>query len=188
MKKAIFMDRDGTISHEVGYINHVNRFSVMDFAGKAIQIINASEYLAIVVTNQAGVAHGYFTIDMVDTVHDKMKRQLAEDGATVDGIYFCPHHPRGLIEEYKGDCHCRKPNTGLLEKAQKDFDIDLTQSYMIGDKISDIELAKRVGAKGIMVMTGYGLGEYTYQQKQWKVQPDYIAENLFEAVKWIISS
>ena len=186
MKKAIFMDRDGTISHEVGYVNHPNRFSVMDFSGKAIQMINASDYLAIVVTNQAGVAHGYFTIDMVDVVHNKMKQQLAIDGATIDAIYFCPHHPRGLIEEYKKDCYCRKPNPGLLEKAQKDFDIDLTSSFMIGDKISDIELARRVGAKGVMVMTGYGLGEYTYQREQWKVDPDYIAEDLLSAVKWIL--
>ncbi len=186
MNRAIFMDRDGTISYEVGYVNHPSRYKIFPFSGRAIQLINASPFLAIVVTNQAGVARGYFTEDLIPVVHEKLKEQLAEEGAYLDAIYYCPHHPNGTVKEYAIDCPCRKPNPGLLFKAKEDFNIDLEHSYVIGDKISDVELAKRVGATGVMVLTGYGLGEYTYQREQWKVEPDFIAENLLEAVEWIL--
>ncbi len=187
MKKnrAIFMDRDGTVSYEVGYVNHPSRFRIYPFAGRAIQMINSSPFLAIITTNQAGVARGYFTEDLIPVVHERLRKQLAEEGAYLDAIYYCPHHPQGEVKEYAIDCPCRKPNPGMLEKAASDFSIDLEKSYIIGDKITDIELARKVNAVGIIVLTGYGLGEYTYQKKSWKVFPDFIAENLLQAVEWI---
>ncbi len=185
MNRAIFMDRDGTVSYEIGYVNHPDRFKIFPFSGRAIQMINASPFLAILVTNQAGVARGYFTEDLVPEVHKRLEEQLAEEGAYLDAIYYCPHHPRGVVKEYAIDCPCRKPKPGMLYKARDEFDIDLENSYVIGDKITDIELARNVGATGIFVLTGYGLGEYTYQRDSWKVEPDYIAKNLFDAVSWI---
>ena len=184
--RAIFIDRDGTISYEVGYVNHPDRFKIFPFSGRAIQMINASPFLAIVVTNQAGVARGYFTEDLIPVVHERLKQQLAEEGAYLDAIYYCPHHPAGSVKEYAIDCPCRKPKPGMLYKAKDDFNIDLEKSYVIGDKITDIELAKNVGAKGVFVLTGYGLGEYTYQRNSWKVKPDFVAKDLLEAVEWIL--
>jgi len=149
-------------------------------------MINASEYLAIVVTNQAGVAHGYFTIDMVDIVHDRMKKQLSESGAIVDAVYFCPHHPKGTVARYSIDCNCRKPRPGLVERACRQFDIDMKRSFVIGDRSTDMELAHRCGLKGVLVKTGYGRGEMEYIIPHSPYKPIYIAEDLLDAVKWIL--
>ena len=189
MKKAVFMDRDGTLSFEVGYVNHISRFKLYPFTPQAIKLLNESDYLAICVTNQAGVARGYFEESLVKEVHKKMQNCLKKEGAYLDDIFYCPHHPTaGGNPDFTVECNCRKPKPGMLLDAAKKHNIDLTQSFVIGDKITDVELAKKVGAKGIMVMTGYGRGEYEYQRNNWKVFPDYIAENLLEAVKWILQN
>ncbi len=189
MKRAIFMDRDGTLSHEVGYVNHISRFKLYSFTPEAIKLINQSDFLAICVTNQAGVARGYFDESLVKEVHKKMQQELKKNGAYLDDILYCPHHPSANGNpEYTVDCNCRKPNPGMLIEASERYNIDLKQSFVIGDKISDVKLAKNVGAKGIMVMTGYGRGEYEYQREQWDVFPDYLAENILEAVKWILQN
>ncbi len=188
MKRAIFMDRDGTISHEVGYVNHISRMRPYSFSGKAIRLINQSDWLAIVVTNQAGVARGYFTEELVGKVHLKMKEILASDGAKLDDIFYCPHHPEAGRPPYRMDCDCRKPKPGMLLKAAEKHHIDLSRSVMVGDKISDIEMAKANGLTGVLVLTGYGRGELEFQSERWTVQPDFIAENLLEAVEWILTS
>ena len=185
-KGAVFFDRDGTLSEEVGYINHISRFKLSSYAFETIRLVNESDFLAVIVTNQSGLARGYFLEELLDNVHEKMIEQLERKGANLDGIYFCPHHEFGDVEKYRKVCKCRKPEPGMLLKAAEDLNIDLTKSFVVGDKYTDIELAYNVGAKSIMVMTGYGIGEYTYQQHTWKVFPHYIAENALEAVKIIL--
>jgi D-glycero-D-manno-heptose 1,7-bisphosphate phosphatase len=187
-KRAIFMDRDGTLSHEVGYINDLSRMRPYAFSAEAVQLINRSDWLAIVVTNQAGVARGYFTEELVKEVHQRMESILATGGAKLDDIFYCPHHPRAGEPPYRRNCECRKPKPGMLLKAAEKHNIDLFRSVMVGDKISDVEMAKANGMAGVLVLTGYGRGELTYQSDNWQVQPDFIAENLLEAVKWILKN
>ena len=185
-KPAVFIDRDGTINEQMGYINHVSRFILLPGAAEAVRLLNGHGYLAIVVSNQSGVGRGYFPIELVHDVHEYMKSLLEKEGAAVDGIYFCPHHPEALVPEYRIDCNCRKPKTGLIEKACEDFDIDMKNSYVIGDRCSDIELADRSDLKGLMVKTGYGLGDIEYVLPNTSFEPVYIAKDLLYAVRWII--
>ena len=184
-KRAIFFDRDGTLSVEAGYINHVDRFDLMPFACETIKLVNESEFIPVLITNQSGLARDYFTEEVLNQVHEKLAKLLAKKGAYLEGIYYCPHHEFGEIKKYRKICECRKPAPGMLNQAAKDLNIDLKKSYMIGDKYTDIELAHNVGATGIMVMTGYGLGEHTYQQHKWTVMPHYTTEDALEAVKLI---
>ena len=187
MKSAVFMDRDGTISEEVGFICDLDRFYLMPKSVEAIKLINESGLMAIVITNQSGVARGYFSEGMVNRIHEKMERLLEVDGAHLDGIYYCPHYPEGTVASYRKKCHCRKPAPGLIEQASKKHDIDLTASYMVGDKMIDIELASNVGAKGILVLTGYGRDELEKINEAYVMKPAYVADDLFNAVKWIIN-
>ena len=187
MVPAIFMDRDGTVSYEVGYVNHPDRYDIIPGSARAIAKINSSAFLAVVITNQAGVARGYFKEEIILQVHEKLKKLLAGEGAHLDGIYYCPHHPDVGESPYRQQCNCRKPGPGLILKAQKELDIDLSRSYIIGDSIKDIEAGSNAGVKGIMVLTGYGKGEYEYNSEKWKVKPVHVAADLLEAVHWILS-
>lgn len=185
-RRAVFMDRDGTISEEVGYVNHPSRYRVFPYSAAAVRLLNEAGWLAILVTNQAGVARGYFTEDLIEAVHDVLKLELAHDGARLDAIYYCAHHPAVGELPYRFDCDCRKPKPGLINRAATDFDIDLAQSWMIGDRYSDIELARNAGARAAFVLSGYGRGEWEYQRAAWKNEPDLVAEDLLEAVKKIV--
>ena len=185
-KIGVFLDRDGTINQEGGYINHQDRFKLLPRTAKAIKLLNQEGIKIMVSTNQAGVARGYFKEEMVKVVHQKMRDLLSQEGAYLDAVYYCPHHPDVGEGEYKRDCNCRKPKTGMLEKGEKEFGVDLKQSFIVGDKISDIKWGHKVGAKSVMVLTGYGKGEYQYQRQDWNEQPDFIASDLYEAVKWIV--
>lgn len=186
--KAIFMDRDGTVSHEVGYINHITRLRPYSYSADAVKLVNNSDFLAILITNQAGVARGYFEEEMVKKVHNLLQEKMEESAnSQFDDIFYCPHHPEVGKPPYKQNCNCRKPKPGMILEAAKKHHIDLTKSYMIGDKISDVEMAIKNGLKGILVLSGYGRGEFEFQSNTWKVKPDHIAENLLEAVKWILS-
>jgi D-glycero-D-manno-heptose 1,7-bisphosphate phosphatase len=187
VKRAVFIDRDGTISEEVGYINHSSRFRVFPYAAAAIKHLNENGWLAIVTTNQAGVARGYFSEDMVTTVHQKMMKELENSGAKLDAIYYCAHHPTVGEAPYRLDCDCRKPKPGLIFRAAQDFDINLTDSWMVGDRYSDIEVAGNAGVKSMFVLSGYGRGEWEHQRASWLRQPDSVAENLLEAVHLIVS-
>jgi D-glycero-D-manno-heptose 1,7-bisphosphate phosphatase len=184
--KAVFLDRDGTVNEEVGYVNHVERFTLLPRVGEAIRLLNQNGLKTVVITNQSGVARGYFPESLVRLVHKKMQELLKKDGAHLDGIYYCPHHPDVGAPPYRQKCRCRKPEPGLIEEAVMDLDLDLRSSYMIGDRGVDIEFAHRVGAKGILVLTGYGKGEWEYWGRQWKESPEYVAQDLFEAVRWIL--
>lgn len=187
MNRAVFIDRDGTISEEVGYINHPSRFRVFPYAGEAVRLLNDAGWLAIVVTNQAGVARGYFSEDMIRAVHEQLNHALRLSGARLDAIYYCAHHPSVGEAPYRLDCNCRKPKPGLILKAAAEFDIDLAQSWMIGDRYSDIELAHNAGVKSAFVLSGYGRGEWEHQRANWEREPDSVSENLLDAIQSIIN-
>ncbi len=184
--RAVFLDRDGTINEEVGYVNHIERFHLLPRAGEAIRLLNQHGWKTVVVSNQSGVARGYFPESLVHQVHQKMQGLLKREGARLDGIYYCPHHPDVGVPPYRQRCQCRKPATGLIEEAVKELGIDCSQSYVVGDRGVDVEFASRVGAKAVLVLTGYGKGEWEYCRNGWKVKPDHIAQDLFEAVHWIV--
>jgi D-glycero-D-manno-heptose 1,7-bisphosphate phosphatase len=185
--RAVFLDRDGTINEEVGYVNHCERFHLLPRTGQAIRLLNSRDFKAVVVTNQSGVARGYFPEALIGEVHQKMVGLLEAEGAHLDGIYYCPHHPDAGSPPYRQRCRCRKPDTGLVERAVEDLDLDPSKSYVIGDRGKDMEFAHRIGARGILVLTGYGKGEWEYLRDQWKVKPGHVAEDLYEAVRWILS-
>lgn len=194
---AVFMDRDGTICEEIGFLSDLSKLRLIEGSAEAIRMINATGMKVVVVTNQSGVGRGLFTEDFVDKVHEELRKMLEKEGAFLDGVYYCPHLP-------DAGCLCRKPESGMLQMASKDMDIDLKRSYMVGDKAIDIELAHKAGAKGVMVRTGYGeeeLNKFTVHpglapqsgagsslpaESGITVTPDYLAENLLDAVKWIV--
>jgi D-glycero-D-manno-heptose 1,7-bisphosphate phosphatase len=178
-RPAVFLDRDGTVTEEVGYLNHVSRLRLLSGAPEAIRRLNQSALPVILVTNQSGVGRGYFPEALVLEIHDQLKAELAKAGARIDGLYYCPH-----ISADK--CECRKPKTGMLERAASEFGLDLKKSFVVGDRHSDVELAYRAGARSIFVRTGYGEGELAWHAKNWPRQPEFIAVDLLEAVHWIL--
>jgi D-glycero-D-manno-heptose 1,7-bisphosphate phosphatase len=179
LRPAVFLDRDGTISEELGYLNHASRFRIFPFAAAAIRKLNCAGLPVIVVTNQSGVARGYFPESLVREVHTLMLSQLASAGAHVDAIYYCPHASSDA-------CACRKPNIGLLEQAAREHHLDLRKSFVVGDRHGDITLAHNAGARSILVRTGYGEGELAWHAKNWPVQPNFITPSLTEAADWIL--
>lgn len=186
-RRAVFIDRDGTISEEVGYINHPSRYRVFPYAAEAVRLLNEANYLAILVTNQAGVARGYFAEEMIGVVHNILTEELARGGARLDAIYYCPHHPSVGEAPYRLDCDCRKPKPGLIRRAVAEFDIDPAQSWMIGDRYSDTEMAQGAGVRPAFVLSGYGRGEWEHQRNLWKSEPDIVAGDLLAAVEMIVA-
>lgn len=181
------MDLSGTISEEVGFVNHLSRFRLLPRAAEAIRLVNAAGWKAVVATNQSGVARGYFPPSLLDEVYAELHRRLAAGGARVDRIYHCPHHPTEGTPPYRAECDCRKPRPGMLKQAAQDLGLDLARSFMVGDKIIDVEAGHRAGARGVLVLTGYGRGELEYTRPAWPTQPDHIAEDLLAAVRWILA-
>ena len=171
----------------MGYINHLCRFKLLAGAAEAIKLLNDAEIPVVVISNQSGLARGYFPEELLVAVHEKMDRLLAEKGAHVDGIYYCPHHPEGVIEKFRRKCACRKPGTGLLLKASGELDIDLSRSYVVGDKISDIQLAHNAGCTGIMVRTGYGSKELDAYPEHIPA-PHRVCRDIQEAAMWILDN
>lgn len=185
-RPAIFIDRDGTINEQMGYVNHLSRFHILPGVPEAIRLLNENDYLVIVVTNQSGIARGYFPLTLLEEIHASMQETLKKDGAVIDAIFFCPHYPRSKLKEYAIECDCRKPKTGMIKQAMKRFDIDLENSYMIGDHFTDLEFASNSGLKSIMVKTGYGLGEVDFILPDFSCKPEFIAEDMLDAVKWVL--
>ena len=181
LRRAAFLDRDGTISEEMGYINHIDRFQIFPFAAEAIRQLNQAEIPVIVVTNQSGIARNIFPESLLHEVHKKMVSKLAAGGAWIDAIYFCPHKSEDA-------CDCRKPNPGLLEQAAREHALDLSASWIVGDRYADLEMGHAAGARGILVMTGYGRGEYELHRTTWPRQPDAVAGNLGDAVRQILQN
>ncbi len=187
-RPAVFLDRDGTINKEMGYVNHISRFILIEGVPEAVELLNRNNYLVLVTTNQSGVARGYFPMELLYEVHKHMSDSLGQYGARIDRIYCCPHHPDGVISEYRISCDCRKPKTGLFKRALADFEIDLERSYVIGDRVLDMQFASACGVPGIMVETGYGLGESRYILPNSPFRPIRIEKNLLSAVRWILGN
>ncbi len=184
---AVFLDRDGTINEQMGYINHISRFQMLPDAARAIARLNRAGVPVVVVSNQSGLARGYFPEELLHAVHNKMHSLLTRENAHVDGLYWCPHHPDAKVEQYKQkNCPCRKPGTGLLEQAADELGLDLERSFMVGDRWSDLRCGHAAGARSILVLTGYGRGDLEYIGPDQAVQPDHVAEHLGEAVTWIL--
>ena len=176
----MFLDRDGTVAHEVGYINHPDRFRLFDYSPAAVRMLNDAGFAVFVVTNQSGLARGYFTQQILDEVHRRLAEEMARAGARLDGIYVCPHLPGASPA-----CTCRKPLPGLLRRAEAEHRVDLARSWMVGDMITDVETAHAAGARGILLRTGYGLGQIAYQRDRWRVEPDAICDDLLGAASAI---
>jgi histidinol-phosphate phosphatase family protein len=179
MKWVVFLDRDGTINEEVNYLSDPEDLRLIPGAAEAIRLLNDAGVPAIVVTNQAGVGRGYFSEARVKAIHEQLARQLARYGASLDAIYYCPHHP-------DEGCACRKPKPGMLKRAAEEHGIDLGRSFAIGDKVSDLEAGRRAGCRTVLVLTGYGTeAQEAFNRSDF--QPDYIARDLLEAVRWIMA-
>jgi D-glycero-D-manno-heptose 1,7-bisphosphate phosphatase len=185
-RPAIFFDRDGTLCDEVGYLNDLRRMRIFPYAVDAVRLANRNGFLAVLVTNQAGVARGYFPESLVGEAHQLLEARLEEGGARFDRIYYCPHHPTAGEPPYRQACHCRKPKPGLLRRAEAECEADLGRSYVIGDRYHDLELAWAVGARGVLVRTGYGAGELVHQAPRWQRPPDMVAAHALEAVERIL--
>lgn len=184
---AIFLDRDGTINEEMGYINHLDRFIILPGAIEAIKLLKRHNFKVIVTSNQTGVAMGYFPESLIEEIHNHLKNILAENGTYLDAIYYCPHHPQAKVAAYGKDCPCRKPKTGLILKAKEEFNLDLNRCYVVGDKFIDIEFAHNAGLKSILVLTGYGKGEIRWAAHKHPLKPNFVAKDLYQAAKWIIN-
>lgn len=179
MKKpagTVFLDRDGTINEDIGYLFDPEALILIEGAPRAIRLLNERDLKIIVLSNQSGVGRGYYTDAQVDAVNLRLRELLGREGARVDGVYYCNHHP-------DVDCQCRKPLPGLVELAALEHEIDSKKAYMVGDKASDVGLARNIGAKGILVLTGKGVGELEGMEEA----PDFIAKDILEAAAWILA-
>jgi len=183
MNRAVFLDRDGVITQEPPHYAHeLSQLELIPKSADAIRLLNENRFVVIVASNQAGIAHGYYREEDAILFHQAMKENLAKEGAYIDAIYYCPHHPEAKIERYRVDCNCRKPKPGMLTRAKRELNIDLKQSFIVGDKLSDIEAGERAGCKTIMVRTGHGVEEL----KSNEIDCDYIANDLHDAVQHIL--
>lgn len=186
MNKAVFLDKDGTINVDKGYIDHYHKIDLLPNSAGAIKSLNSAGFKVIIVSNQAGIARGYFGEDTLQAIDKTLQKKLLCHAAYYDAVYYCPHHPEFGIYPYKKECECRKPSPGMLIKAAEDFDLDLSESYMIGDKASDIEAGKRAGCKTILVLTGYG--EESKKNLPDGSKPDHVAKDLLEAANWVVAA
>ena len=185
-RPAVFLDRDGTINEEVDYLTRVEDFRLLPGAARAIARLREAGYVVVVVTNQSAVARGMLTEAGLAEIHDEMRRQLALEGAELDGICFCPHHPDHGEPPYRQDCACRKPKPGMLHQAAEDLGIDLSRSVMVGDKVIDVETGWNAGCRSMLVRTGYGEKAYGEMDRETRDRIACVARDLLEAVDWVL--
>ncbi len=176
--KAVFLDRDGTINEEVSYLSKIEQLKIIPRAAAAIKLLNDNGFRVIIITNQSGVARNYFSEDALKQINEYLMAELTKEGATIHAAYYCPHHP-------DFGCGCRKPNTGNIEKAAEEHDLDLTRSYMVGDTMRDMETGFNANLRTVLVLTGYGAEERDKYRDNPR-QPDFVAQDLYEASDWII--
>jgi len=177
-----FLDRDGVINEEIDLLYRVDQLSLINGAPEAIRELNQAGIKVVVVTNQPVVARGLCTESEIDRIHEVLESMLAKHGARLDAIYYCPHHENADLESYRTICQCRKPDIGMLTKAAQRFELDLASSYMVGDRTADIYAGLKAGCKTILLKTGWGGTD-----KKFDVNPDYICDDLCEAVKIILT-
>lgn len=182
---SVFLDRDGTINVEIYHLRRVEDMRLLDGAAEAIRLINGAGLRTVVVTNQSGVGRGLLSELELARIHAKMCDDLRRGDATIDAIYSCPHHPTSAFGRYRVDCGCRKPKPGSLYRAARDLGLDLERSFLVGDKISDLEAGQAAGCTTILVKTGYGKDSLRHLRGG-NCQPDHVAANILEAVHWIL--
>lgn len=185
MKKAVFVDRDGTMLEEAGYLSSMDRLVFFPYTVDAIRLLNRAGFAVVVITNQAGIARGIVKEAFVAEAHAHIAEHVAAGGARIDAFYYCPHHPQGIIESLTRTCDCRKPAPGLLRRGAADLGLDLPASFMVGDKVEDVKVGIAAGARSVLVRTGYGR-ESEATLKQQSIEPAAVADNLMGAVAWIL--
>lgn len=182
--RAVFLDRDGTLIEDVGYLGRLDQVAFYPWTVDSVRALNRAGLRVIVITNQSGIARGYFTETVVEGVHRHLTAVFEAGGARIDAYYYCPHHPKGAVEGYAVNCGCRKPAPGLVERAARDLGLDPARSFVVGDKWLDIGLARAVGARAVLVRTGYGATEEARPQPG--LRADAVVENLAAAASWIL--
>lgn len=183
---AIFFDRDGTLIEEVGYLHRPDQVVFISDAIPAMQMLQSAGYFLIIISNQSGVARGYYTENDILNVHQYMDQFLRKEGIVINGFYYCPHHPDAKVEQYKIDCNCRKPATGMIRQAETDLKINLNGSFMIGDKISDVQCALNAGINPILVLTGYGNEELALLRSDPNMKCTPVVKSIGEASELIV--
>lgn len=183
---AIFLDRDGTLNEEVGYAHRLDQLALLPGALEAVRAINQRGLRAVVISNQAGVAKGLFEEADVVRFNEGLSALMGREGVRLDAFYFCPHHPEGTRDGYATRCVCRKPAPGMLLQAAKDLNVDISRSYVIGDRISDVLMARTAGCSPVLVLTGNGAKEWEERKGDALVHPDYVARDVLDAVRWVL--
>ena len=183
--KAVFIDRDGVLIHELGYISTLRRVKLFKRSVDAIRLLKTHGFRVIVVTNQSGVARGYFPESFVKQTHAHITGKLRASGVKIDAFYYCPHHREATVAKYRKDCDCRKPKQGMIKKAAERFNLDLEKSFTVGDKLTDVKLGHNGGMKGILVLTGFGKWQERRIKKE-HIKPDHVAKDFYSAAKWVV--
>jgi D-glycero-D-manno-heptose 1,7-bisphosphate phosphatase len=185
-RPAVFLDRDGTLSEERGFIDRLELIEIFPWTSDAIRLLNRAGFAVVVVTNQSAIGRGIIDLPFLQTVHDTFDRHLARSGARVDRYYYCPHHPDAPLPEFRVTCRCRKPGPGMIERATTEMGLDLSRSFMVGDRPIDVASGHAAGVRSVLVRSGHSArgGEAPPGLRE----PDAILNNLMEAVGWILRS
>ena len=184
MRPAIFLDRDGTLNEDVGHLDRLERLTLFPWSLDAVRLLRRAGYAVVVVTNQGGVARGFVAESFVDEVRRVIGRRLAAIGERLDGHYHCPHEPDAPVAAYRRECDCRKPRPGLVHRAARELGLDLPRSVVVGDKWSDVALARAAGTRAVLVRTGYGRSQE--QAPPPGLRADAVADTLLDAASWVL--
>jgi D-glycero-D-manno-heptose 1,7-bisphosphate phosphatase len=184
---AVFLDRDGTINVEAGYIRALDDLVLMPGAADAIRSLSEAGFKVILATNQSGPARGYYPESWVHALHERLSDLLAAGGARLDGVFYCPHLPDGTVPGYAVACGCRKPEPGMLLAAAETHGLDLARSFMVGDKATDVEVGHRAGCRSVLLRSGFG-DDVLAGRYQWACEPDFVADTIVEAAAWILGT
>ncbi len=184
--RAVFLDRDGTINREVEYLSHIRNLKLIEGAAKGIMLLNRHGFRVIVITNQSGVARGFFDERRVLEINAALSDMLEKKGARIDAWYYCPHHPEAGKGPYRTVCSCRKPAPGMVEQSCRDFPVDISSSFVVGDTMRDVELAWNCGMGAVLVRTGHGARVLSSAPADTTARMNYIAADLLDAAEWII--
>lgn len=183
---AVFLDRDGTLNVEAGYLNDPDQIEMIPGAVEAVRCLCDAGFRTVLITNQSGVGRGLISEDELERVNNRVLGEVEKAGGRIDAVYFCPHHPTEARGAYLKDCDCRKPGPGMLMRAAADLEIDLSGSFMVGDHVSDLEAGWAAGCRSILLRTGHGLHELAKVERDGLRKPDFLADNIVEAVDWIL--
>lgn len=186
LRPAVFLDRDGTLNVDVGYLHAIDQLELFPWTGDALRLLKRAGYLLVVVSNQAGIAQGMIQPGFVEEAHREMLRRVRDAGGDLDALYFCPHHPRGAIKALATDCRCRKPLPGMVDDAARDLGIDVSRSWVVGDKWLDVQLGHAAGARSILVRTGWGADQERRRPDGQRVEA--ICDNVIHAASVILAS